>query len=81
MTAFTFDPTHVHHVEAGHPERPERLAAIRARLETDGLWDEMARLPTPEASREALERVHAPAYLDLLEDVAVAGGARLDPDT
>ena len=81
MTVFTFDPTHVHHIEAGHPERPERLVAIRAHLEADGLWDDDTRLPTPEASREALERIHAPAYLDLLDDVSAAGGAHLDPET
>ncbi|HLT48582.1 MAG TPA: histone deacetylase [Rubricoccaceae bacterium] len=81
MTVFTFDETHALHREAGHPERPERLAAVRALMEREGLWDEGRRLPTPEASDEALARVHAEAYLELLDEVAAAGGARLDPDT
>ena len=81
MTVFTFDETHVLHREAGHPERPERLAAVRALMEREGLWDERRRLPTPEAGDEALARVHAEAYLALLDEVAAAGGARLDPDT
>ena len=34
-----------------------------------------------EASRSALEAVHDPSYLDLLDTVTTAGGARLDPDT
>ncbi|MDX1420726.1 MAG: histone deacetylase, partial [Rubricoccaceae bacterium] len=81
MTVFTFDETHTLHFEAGHPERPERLEAVRARLEAAGLWDERRRLPTPEASDEALGRVHPQAYLDLLDEVAAAGGAALQPDT
>jgi acetoin utilization deacetylase AcuC-like enzyme len=81
MTVFTFDDAHTLHRESGHPERPERLAAVRAHLEREGLWDEARRLPTPEAGEGALARVHAEAYLALLDDVAAAGGARLDPDT
>src|SRR5690606_28117622 len=81
MTAFTFDDTHAGHAQAGHAERRARIQPARALLEREGLWRAARRLPTPEASREALERVHPPAYLDLLEDVAEAGGAQLDPDT
>jgi acetoin utilization deacetylase AcuC-like enzyme len=81
MPVFTFDDTHARHREAGHPERPERLEAIRALMEREGLWDEARRLPVPEATDEALARVHAEAYLELLDVVAEAGGARLDADT
>src|SRR5690606_18615044 len=63
LTAFTYDDTHGCHREPGHPERPERLTAVRALLEREGLWDERRRLPTPEATDEALARVHPEAYL------------------
>ena len=35
----------------------------------------------PAAPAEALERVHAPAYLELVERFCIAGGGALDPDT
>ncbi len=49
---------------AGHPETPERLRAIIDALEqperTKGLeWHE-----APAATREMLERVHPPEYVD-----------------
>jgi acetoin utilization deacetylase AcuC-like enzyme len=81
VTVYTFDDAHALHREPGHPERPDRLAAVRTLMEREGLWDAARRLPTPEAGDEALLRVHAEAYLELLEAVAEAGGARLDPDT
>jgi acetoin utilization deacetylase AcuC-like enzyme len=53
-----------------------RLAVARARLETQGLWREVIE-PAP-APREALERVHHPAYLDRL---ASFGEGWWDADT
>jgi acetoin utilization deacetylase AcuC-like enzyme len=81
MLAYAFDPTHVAHAEEGHPERPARLDAVIARLEAEGMLSAMRRVQVDEAPRAALERIHHPSYLDLLDTVAAAGGARLDPDT
>jgi acetoin utilization deacetylase AcuC-like enzyme len=61
----------------GHPERPQRYAAVEAAVAGSGLPVREA----PTASREALELVHPPAYLDLLRSVAETGGGSLDPDT
>jgi acetoin utilization deacetylase AcuC-like enzyme len=66
-----------HDPGAGHPERPQRYLAVRAAVHAQGCPVEDA----PAAPAEALERVHAPAYLELVERFCIAGGGALDPDT
>ncbi|WP_412063510.1 histone deacetylase [Rubrivirga sp. IMCC45206] len=69
------------HARPGHPERPERLAAIRAAIAADPVLAALPRLASAPAGRTALERVHAPAYLDLVETFCATGGGDLDFDT
>jgi acetoin utilization deacetylase AcuC-like enzyme len=65
-----------------HPESPERLEALNAKLLSDvvargrGAW-----VDAPLAAREDVLRVHAPAHLARLEAMDRAGGGVLDPDT
>jgi acetoin utilization deacetylase AcuC-like enzyme len=66
-----------HNPGAGHPERPARYAAVRAAVAAS---DTLA-LTAPAASREMVERVHSPAYLDLVEQFCAEGGGALDADT
>jgi acetoin utilization deacetylase AcuC-like enzyme len=67
-----------HDQGAGHPETPDRLRAIdRALLE---LRATITEVPARAATREELERVHTPGYLELLES-ARGRRAILDPDT
>jgi acetoin utilization deacetylase AcuC-like enzyme len=80
-TAYCFDPEHVHHRERGHPERPERLAAVMARLQEKGLLQQLVEYPVGEASLEAIQRVHSVDYILSLEAACVRGFARLDVDT
>jgi acetoin utilization deacetylase AcuC-like enzyme len=65
----------------GHPERPERLHAVRSAIQDSGLADGITSVEAPAVSRELLETVHRPEYLARLERLAAAGGAWLDPDT
>lgn len=81
MTATSFLEGHAAHAAAGHPERPARLDAIRSAIEADPALDALVRLSGFPASREALERVHDPAYLDLLDVFCITGGGQLDVDT
>lgn len=67
-----------HHPTGYHPERPERMMAARAALEATGRA--YRSVSAREASRDELERVHAGAYLDLLEGMR-GQTAQLDPDT
>jgi len=73
------DPRYREHVgPAGHPERPERLAAVEAAFEArpDGL----ARLAPRPATDDELLWVHARAHVEALARAAGRSG-QLDPDT
>jgi acetoin utilization deacetylase AcuC-like enzyme len=71
---------HAGHFEIGHPERPERVEAIRTALGAAGLWDKYRKLPPLVVPPEILSTVHSPAYLNLLELTCRRGG-HLDADT
>ena len=81
MTATTFLDGHAAHAEPGHPERPARLEAVRRAIEADPALAALPHLGARPASRTALERVHDPAYLDVLEAFCARGGGALDVDT
>jgi len=52
-----------HRTGEGHPERPERLAAIETALKQQGLWDRLAHpVPAP-ASLATLQLVHDADYI------------------
>ena len=76
---FLYDPVVLEHrPPAGHPERPERVRDVTAILESSGILEDLTRLPVRPATREQLERVHEPGYLDLVERVVTEGGGYLD---
>src|SRR5687768_7129184 len=69
-----------HDAGAGHPERPERLDAIRLGLLDADLEGRLESMAPREATREELTRVHTPAHVDAV--AATAGRTvRFDPDT
>jgi len=69
-----------HDAGAGHPERPERLEAVRRGLRGAGLDEELVRLAPRAVVPEELLRVHTAAHV-----ARIASGAgrhvRFDPDT
>jgi acetoin utilization deacetylase AcuC-like enzyme len=69
------------HETGQHPENPRRLPAIDAALRQADLVNDRPEISFLAAEREALERVHDPRYLDLLEEITAQGGAWLDGDT
>ena len=71
---------HQAHAEVGHPERPERVEAIRTAMAKMGWWDEFPHLEPESPSKEILESVHDPGYLRRLEALCKTG-QRLDMDT
>jgi acetoin utilization deacetylase AcuC-like enzyme len=71
----------LHDTGRGHPERAARLQAVEDGIERAGLGDALLPLPTREATRAELERVHPAAYLDTLEEASRRGGGHLDADT
>lgn len=70
-----------HDTGYGHPERPERLRAVEAGIETAARDEAVVRLPGREATREDLLRVHEAEYLDRVAEFVSVGGGDLDPDT
>jgi len=73
------DPTFDRHEPIGyHPERPERLAAVRAAVAHAGT--SFQRVEAAEAGEEALERVHDARFVRALEALRGKRGM-LDPDT
>ena len=82
MVPIVFHPaTRLHQAGAGHPERPERIAAVLEALRAPALGTIASWVEAAPATREALLRVHPAPYLDRLAEVAAGGGAQLDPDT
>jgi acetoin utilization deacetylase AcuC-like enzyme len=64
-----------HRTGAAHPERPERLSAIREALAP--IADRLLRLPVREATREDLLLVHTVEYVHLVEREVAEGRDRL----
>ena len=81
MTLLYYDPRFLEHDTGVHPEKPERLRRIVARLEASGLAAQCARPNWGPASRARLERVHEAGHVDRVAAMAARGGGRLDPDT
>ena len=68
-----------HRAPAGHPERPERLAAVASAIAERE--PELARvLPRPAADEEIL-LAHGPAHLAQVRAAAASAPSHLDPDT
>jgi len=81
-TAVVWNPACRHHYGgAGHPERPQRFEVVLEALRSPELAALISWVQAPAATREAIERVHPPEYLDLLEALAGRGGGALDADT
>jgi acetoin utilization deacetylase AcuC-like enzyme len=71
------------HAAPGHPERPERRAAVAAGVR-DGALDAGARLDEVEArpaDDEELLRVHPEALIEQLDAIVGRGGGWIDADT
>ncbi len=70
-----------HNPGRGHPERPARLEAVLAALDTEA-FTALERREAPRAEREQIARVHPGAYVDrILEAIPIAGYYGLDMDT
>jgi acetoin utilization deacetylase AcuC-like enzyme len=64
----------------GHPERPERLAAIEAALSARE-WLGWERRQAPAASEAELALVHSAEHVERIRDLCRSGGGAIDVDT
>ena len=78
-TGFLYDAIYLKHdTGAGHPERPERLTAILARLEQDGVLQHLVRLKPATAAPEWITTVHTPEYVERVRKSCQAGASYVD---
>ena len=65
----------------GHPERPQRLSAVRRAIAAAGLRDVLEEVTPESVDRDLLETVHTRGYVMEVEALSRRGGGWLDPDT
>ena len=76
---FVHHPAAAEHATGpGHPERPERAAAVLERVEASGLGAQLESLEASAASVAALERVHTPEHIARVQERCSAGFGILD---
>ena len=82
-TAYISHPSFLkHEMGPGHPECPDRLAAIHDHLLMQGLLDLMPPYDAPRATYAQVGRVHDALYVAELEAAVPSDGyVHLDPDT
>jgi acetoin utilization deacetylase AcuC-like enzyme len=70
-----------HGAEFTHPETPQRLASIYEMLDNPDMSWKFIGIDARHATREELERVHRPSYIDYIAATAGKQMFMLDPDT
>jgi acetoin utilization deacetylase AcuC-like enzyme len=70
-----------HMMDPGHPESPERLRVIYKMLEEPEMKGFLEEVKPRPATREELEAIHAPAYIDQVAQTSGKPYFRLDMDT
>jgi acetoin utilization deacetylase AcuC-like enzyme len=72
----------MHRTGPGHPERPDRLIAIRAALESSGLRAKCRPISPVPADLETIQRVHEANYVERLRRACESGRPFIDvPDS
>ena len=79
MIALLANPEQIGHRADGHPERPERVAAILDAIKSFDV--DLAPGLAPAAAEELITRIHNAGYVARLDRAAEGGGGYLDPDT
>jgi acetoin utilization deacetylase AcuC-like enzyme len=65
----------------GHPERADRLSAVRRGIEVAGVGEGVRWVEAPPATRAAVAAVHRPELLARLDELNREGGGEIDGDT
>ena len=81
MTLLYASPEFQQHLTGSHPEHPQRLRAIDARLSQSALPSRCQQPAWQPATSAELERVHDPHYVEHLQRYSAAGGGRIEADT
>lgn len=67
-TGFVFSEVYLRHLagDTGHPERPERLTAIRTALDREGLLETLYPIAARRVTEDELKLVHTSSYIALV---------------
>ncbi len=78
-TAYLFDPVYMDHDTGwGHPERPERLAAIDQRLREKSYYKDLVKVEPAVADIAIIEKIHSPDYIRRVKKEIESGIHYLD---
>src|SRR4051812_36323606 len=81
MTLLYRDPLFLKHETGAHPETPNRLLAVNARLEKSALAQRCTAGVYRPLTEEAVAKVHDPKQIMRVKQIAEHGGGHLDTDT
>lgn len=71
----------LHDPGPGHPESPQRLAAVREALLSSDSPESRQPVAARPARLDELALIHDPSYIESVEKACARGAGRLDPDT
>src|SRR5688572_878622 len=69
------------HDPGPHPEQPARIVATERELQRRGPAFGWVLRDSTAASRDVLETIHPPQYVQFIERLCAAGGGQIDIDT
>ncbi|MBI2957365.1 MAG: histone deacetylase, partial [Chloroflexi bacterium] len=79
--ALVYHPKYLEHDTGSHPESADRLRRTVALIESSGLKRRLTYVDPRPASEDEITRVHAPAHVRRVRDLAAQGGGWIDADT
>jgi len=68
----------LHDTGANHPERPDRLRAIVAKMQATGLMSRVTSLPFKPATDEVLRLNHSQHYIERVHEACASGARHID---
>ncbi len=78
-TGIVFDNKYLKHdTGGGHPERPERLNAIKSKLKDNALYDSLLKIPEKKANSDTIAKIHSSKYISRVEKEIKSGIRYLD---
>ncbi|NDJ52915.1 MAG: histone deacetylase [Chloroflexi bacterium] len=80
-TAYVTHSDYALHTLKNHPENDARIRRIWQVFDSEGILDDLLSVPPLMATDEQILRVHDPAHLTNIRQIASTGGAMVDADT
>lgn len=73
-SGYVYDDRYLEHrIHRGHPESPDRLRAIKRRLDKTGLREKLHQIEPIQAPLPHVERIHSPAHIAQIKEMGTTG--------